>query len=327
MQMLEVKAFRAFCPKGQNLGTVADRVSLETVVPPVFGKESWFLNIRLTCCVLLVVLFLILSIAVGCIPTRDDITQPKLKVASTTSLCDSGLWEWLEPLFEAKYRTDLQVLCVGTGVAMRYGERGDVDAIVVHDPEREEKFISQGYGAVRMPFACNKFLIVGPEDDPARIRGLKPEEAFARLAAYGDATFVSRGDESGTHVREKEIWRMVGINHEQITKEQWYVEVGSGMGLTLQLAAERRGYTLTDRATFLTFRKKLDIVPLVEEGEIMLNVYSIIVVNPEKCPGVNYQAAKLLSDFLLSKEVQAVLTDYGVQAYGERLFLPCCDCN
>lgn len=299
---------------------------LETVVPPVFGKESWFLSIRFASCVLLTALSF-LSITVGCISSRHNIAQPELKVASTTSLCDSGLWECLEQLFERKCGVDLQVLCTGSGVAMRYGEKGDVDAIAAHDPEREEQFISEGYGLVRTPFACNWFLIAGPESDPAGIRGLRAEEAFARLATYGGAIFVSRGDKSGTHAKEREMWWRAGVNYQVIRKSHWYVETGAGMGLTLQLASEKKGYTLVDRATFLTFRRKLDIVPLVDDGEALLNVYSIVIVSPEKCPGVNYRGAKLLTKFLVSEEVQTLLRGYGVRPYGEPLFLPYCDCK
>lgn len=283
------------------------------------------MNTRSLCYVLLTLLPIVL--AAGCAPPRGDVVQSRLKVASTTSLCDSGLWDHLEPLFEGAHGVDLQVLCAGTGVAIRYGEEGDVDAIVVHDPEREEQFISQGYGSLRMPFACNQFLIVGPGDDPGGIRGLKPEDAFARLAMQGNAVFVSRGDGSGTHAREKEIWRRAGLDYEQVRKSRWYIESGAGMGSTLQLASDKRGYTLTDRATFLTYARKLDLVPLVEGGEAMSNFYSIIVVNPGRHRGINYQAARLLADFLVSQEVQDLLRDFGVQVYGEPLFLPYGGCQ
>ncbi len=284
------------------------------------------MSIRLACVVLLAALSF-LFITVGCTAARHNIAQSKLKVASTTSLCDSGLWEYLEPLFEERNGIDLQVLCTGSGVAVRYAEKGDVDAIVTHDPEREEQFVSKGCGLARTPFACNRFLIIGPENDPAGIRGLKAEEAFARLATYGSAIFVSRGDESGTHAKEKEMWQRVGVNYEKIRKSQWYMETGAGMGSTLQLASEKKGYTLADRATFLTFSRELDIVPLVDDDEAMLNVYSIIIVSPERCPGVNYQGAKLLANFLVSGDVQTLLRGYRVQPYGEPLFLPYCDCK
>lgn len=287
------------------------------------------MNVRFAFGALLTVFLLALILApteVGCIQAKLDIVKPRLRVATTTSLCDSGLWEYLEPLFEAKYGIDLEVLCAGTGTALRYGEKGDVDAIVVHDPNREEGFILQGYGVERVPFACNYFLIVGPMNDPAGIKRLTPEAAFTRIAAIGGVTFVSRGDESGTHVKEKEIWRRAGFDYDEVRRCRWYIESGRGMWSTLLLAAEKRGYALTDKATFLVYGRKLDLVPLVEKSDILLNIYSILVVNPEKYSWVNYEGAKHLAGFLASEEVRAILRQFGTQTYGEPLFLPYCDC-
>ncbi len=273
----------------------------------------------------LLVGFLLVSVVsptgLNCAP-REQAVSSKLRIATTTSLYDSGMWDRLEPIFEAKYGIDMEVLYAGTGVAVRYGENGDVDAIVVHDPDKEERFVSQGYGVERVPFAYSYFLIVGPRGDPVGIKDLAPEEAFARLAASGVAPFVSRGDESGTHAREKEIWSRAGFDYEVVRKGRWYMESGRGMGPTLLIASEKFGYTLTDRATFLVYKGKLDLVPLVDKGEALLNVYTIIAVSPAKFPTVNYAAAKRLVEFLVSEEVRDFLEHYGTEDYGEPLFFP-----
>lgn len=302
---------------------------LETVAPPVFGKGSRFLNARFALGTLLTAFLLALILVpagTGCNQAKHDSAPAKLRVATTTSLYDSGLWEYLEPLFEARYGIDLEVLYAGTGIALRYGEKGDVDAIVTHDPDREALFISQGYGLERVPFACSRFLVVGPADDPARIKGQTPEAAFARIAAIGSVLFISRGDESGTHIKEKEIWQRAGFDYEEVRRSRWYIEAGRGMGPTLLLAAEKRGYALTDKATFVTYGNKLGLVPLVDQGDILLNTYSILLVDPKRYPWVNYEASKRLAEFLVTEEVQTTLREFGTLHYGEPLFLPYCDC-
>jgi len=280
-------------------------------------------NSKLICNLL--VSFLLASVVFfvesGC-TSEEQVVGPKLRIATTTSLCDSGLWDRLEPLFEARYMVDLDVLYAGTGIAVCYGERGDVDAIVTHDPYMEERFVSQGYGVERIPFAYNYFLIVGPEDDPVGIKDLAPEEAFTKLAVSGAALFISRADGSGTHAKEQAIWSRAGFDYEVVRRGRWYVESGRGMGPTLLMASEKRGYTLTDRATFLVYKDRLDLVSIVDKGESLLNVYTIIVVNPAKFPAVNYRAAEHLVEFLVSEEVQAFLRVYGVEDYGEPLFYP-----
>lgn len=245
----------------------------------------------------------------------------RLRVATTTSLYDTGLWGYLEPMFEEAYDVELDVLYAGTGKAIDWGKRGDVDVITVHSRSREEAFVAEGYGLERVPFAYNYFLIVGPATDPAGIAEMSPEEAFQTLMANGEATFVSRGDDSGTHGKEKSIWTTAGFDYDEEVRAAgaWYVEGGSGMGPTLVMTNEMQGYTLTDIGTFLSYQGDLDLVPLVDSGDILLNVYSVLLVNETKNPEVS----QALVDFLTSVEVQELIGNYGVEAYGRQLFTPC----
>lgn len=275
------------------------------------------------CLSMLVLLALLVSFA-GC--ALGELIQPKvrLRVATTTSLYDTGLWGYLEPIFEKKYGVELDVLYAGTGIALEYGRRGDVDVIAVHSKSFEEMFIAEGYGVERVPFAYNYFLIVGPQSDPAGIGGMSPEDAFSKLADSGLGAFVSRGDDSGTHSKEKAIWQDAGYDYETIRRVgEWYIEAGRGMGPTLLMASEKQAYTLTDLGTFLSFKGKVDLVSIVDRGSILLNVYSVIAVNPEKNPGVNSVMANNLVGFLTSPEIQELIGKYGSKQYGVPLFTPC----
>lgn len=251
--------------------------------------------------------------------------QPRLRVATTTSLYDTGLWGYLEPMFEEKYGVELDILYTGSGQALEYGRRGDVDVITVHDKPNELKFVSDNYGIERVPFAYNYFLIVGPTSDPAGIKGMSPEEAFKKLMQTGSGTFVSRGDLSGTHSMEKRIWQQAGFDYATVEKAgAWYIEAGSGMGPTLLMASEKQAYTLTDMGTFVAFKSQLDLVPIVDEGDILLNVYSVIAINPNKVTvAKNLTMANNLISFLTSPEIQKLIGDYGVKEYGLQLFTPC----
>ena len=250
--------------------------------------------------------------------------KDRLRVATTTSLYDTGLWGYLEPLFEEKYNVEVDVLYAGTGIALEYGRRGDVDIITVHSKSRELDFVAEGYGVERVPFAYNYFLIVGPESDPAGIKGMSPEDAFKTLAETGAGSFVSRGDDSGTHSKEKAIWQSAGYEYEEIQNAgSWYIEAGRGMGPTLLMASEEQAYTLTDMGTFLAYTGEIDLVPIVDKGSILLNVYSAIACNPEVNPGVNYEMASNMVDFLTSPEIQQLIGEYGVAEYGMQLFTPC----
>ncbi|MFQ5996556.1 MAG: substrate-binding domain-containing protein [Dehalococcoidales bacterium] len=245
-------------------------------------------------------------------------------MATTTSLYDTGLWGYLEPMFEERYNVELDVMYAGTGKALEYGRRGDVDVITVHSKAREEEFIAEGYGVKRVPFAYNYFLIVGPEADPAGIKGLSPEEAFQKLMETGSGSFVSRGDDSGTHSKEKSIWKKAGYEYEAVQEAgTWYIEAGSGMGPTLMMASEKQAYTLTDMGTYLAYKGKLELVPIVDKGDMLLNVYSAIAANPEKVKGVRIDMANNLINFLTSPEIQELIGSYGVEEYGMQLFIPC----
>lgn len=250
--------------------------------------------------------------------------QSRLKVATTTSLYDTGLWGYLEPMFEEKYGVELDVMYAGTGRAIQLGQSGDVDVITVHSKSREAAFVNDGYGLERVPFAYNYFLIVGPESDPAGIKGMLPEEAFKKLMESGGASFVSRGDDSGTHGKEKSIWSGAGYDYEQMrTAGSWYIESGSGMGPTLMMASEKLAYALTDMGTYLSYKGQLDLVPVVDKGSILLNVYSAIAVDPENVKTKNPEMALNMVTFLTSPEIQKLIGEYAVDEYGLQLFTPC----
>ena len=252
------------------------------------------------------------------VPPRASASR--LRVATTTSLYDTGLWSYLEPMFEEEYGVELDVLYAGTGKALEWGRRGDVDVITVHSRTREEQFVEDGYGLARVPFAYNYFLIVGSPDDPAGLAGMTPDEAAAALMSRGEAVFVSRGDDSGTHDKEKAIWAAAGYDYEDVrTSGDWYVEGGSGMGPTLVMADEMNAYTLSDMGTFIAYKNDLELEPVVDQGDVLLNVYSVLAVTSSGNPGM---AANLV-EFLTSETVQELIGNYGVDEYGIQLFTPC----
>ncbi len=269
----------------------------------------------------LAVLTMLTSLAGGTVGCR---TSEVLKIATTTSLYDTGLWTYLEPRFEEKYGVELDIIYAGTGKALEYGRRGDVDVIVIHSRTHEDEFVEEGYGINRRCIAYNYFLIVGPGADPAGIKGLNPRDAFKKLMETGSGSFVSRGDDSGTHGKEQTIWKEAGFDYEIVRQAgDWYIEAGNGMGPTLMMASEKQAYTLTDMGTFLAYKGKLDLVPIIDKGDILLNVYSAIVINPEKNPKTNSDLASNLINFLISPEIQELIGDYGVEEYGMQLFIPC----
>ena len=262
----------------------------------------------------------------GCATSEGAPLAPeqRLRVATTTSLYDTGLWGYLEPKFEQEHDVELDIMYAGTGKALEYGKRGDVDIITIHSKAREEQFIAEGYGVERVPFAYNYFLIVGPQDDPAGIKDMSPEDAFKKLIDTGNGSFVSRGDDSGTHGKEKAIWAAAGFDYETVQQAgEWYIEAGTGMGPTLLMASEKQAYTLTDMGTFLAYKGKLDLTPIVNEGDILLNVYSAIAINPEKHPKAKVEMADNLIKFITSAEIQGLIGRYGVEEYGMQLFTPC----
>lgn len=232
-----------------------------------------------------------------------------------------GLWDVLEPIFEREHGVDLLVLTGGTGQAIEAGKRGDVDVLTLHDEARETAFVEEGHGVARHPIAYNSFIIVGPPDDPAGIRGLQPEAALLRLMERGQAEpervkFVSRGDGSGTHSREMLLWGLVGQDYDAVRSSgPWYMEAGAGMGAVLTIAYEKSAYTLAVGSTYEAskykhFRQLKALVPLVDRGDALLNLYSAIAVSPDRHPAVNHDMAAKLIEFLTSDRVQDLIGIY-----------------
>jgi tungstate transport system substrate-binding protein len=245
--------------------------------------------------------------------------QKNLILATTTSTQDTGLLDVLNPIFEKKTGFFVKTIAVGSGQAMAMGAKGEADVLLVHSPAAEKKFMSEGNGVDRKLVMHNDFIIVGPPSDPAGIKGMKSAaDAFKQIAAKG-AVFMSRGDNSGTHAKEKDVWKASGINPDG---QKFYQQTGLGMGHTLAVAAEKKTYTLADRGTYLSLKKNLGLDILVEGDKVLLNIYHVIDVNPTKFPKVNAPAAKSFADFMVSKEVQDIIAKFGVDKYGSPLFFP-----
>jgi tungstate transport system substrate-binding protein len=245
--------------------------------------------------------------------------QKNLILATTTSTQDSGLLDVLNPLFEKKTGYFVKTISVGSGQAMAMGQKGEADVLLVHSPDAEKKFMADGFGVDRLLVMHNDYVVIGPSADPAAIKSAKTTpEAFKKIAAAG-ALFLSRGDNSGTHSKEKGVWKAAGINP---VGQKWYQETGLGMGQTLNVANEKNGYTLADRGTYLALKKNLSLAILKEGDPILLNIYHVIGVNPAKWPKVNTAGAKAFSGFMVSSEVQAIIKTFGVEKYGSPLFFP-----
>jgi len=265
-------------------------------------------------CVGMATLFLFMT-AVPPVPAQ----QKTIILATTTSTQDSGLLDVLLPVFEKKTGYFVKTIAVGSGQAMAMGQKGEADVLLVHSPEAEKKFVAEGYGIHRRLIMHNDYIIVGSSEDLAKIKGLKSSsEAFKKIAS-AKALFLSRGDNSGTHVKEMDIWKATGINPEG---EKRYQQTGLGMGQTLNIAAEKKGYTLADRGTYLALKKNLGLDILVEGDAILLNIYHVIEVNPARWPKVNGVGAKVFADFMVSKETQDIIKTFGVDKFGSPLFFP-----
>ncbi len=243
--------------------------------------------------------------------------NPVIRLSTTTSVNDSGLLPYLLPTFEAETGYKVEVQSAGTGAAIQKAIDGNADVILVHAKASEEEFIDGGYGVERLPFMYNYFVIVGPKDDPAGVKGsADAAEAFDKIDDT-ESKFVSRGDESGTHKAELKIW---GDDVPDAAEDSWYISAGQGMGACLTMASEQQAYCLTDKATFLSMQDELDLDIVLAEGEDMKNTYSLIAVNPEKIDGLNTEGAQAFIDWMLSDEASELIAKYGEAEYGVALF-------
>ena len=239
-------------------------------------------------------------------------------VASTTSTQDSGLFGYLLPLFKAKTGIDVKVIAQGTGQALDTARRGDADVVFVHAKSQEEKFLAEGFGVKRFDVMYNDFVLIGPNSDPAGIRGQDIETALRAIQAKA-APFVSRGDRSGTHAAELALWKLAGIDLES-AKGPWYREIGQGMGAALNTASAMDAYVLSDRGTWISFRNRADLAIVVEGDKRLFNQYGVMLVNPEKHPQVKKDLGQAFVDWLISPEGQAAIAGYKID--GQQLFFP-----
>jgi tungstate transport system substrate-binding protein len=265
------------------------------------------------------------------VATEKPVTaeKSKLLLATTTSLYDTGLLNYLEPKFEAKYNVDLLITSQGTGKAIELAKKGDADVLLVHSPSSEMTFLEDGYGLNRRTFAYNYFMIVGPANDPAGIKGKTPEEAFTAVLTQGKAgkagvMFVSRGDASGTHTSEQSVWKAAKYTYATDVQKSgnWYIEAGKGMGETLQMASEKGAYTYTDEGTFLAYQGKMNLVPLVTQGPALMNLYSVMTVYPANPQPDKITMSNNFINWLISPETLTDISNYGKDKYGKGLFTP-----
>jgi tungstate transport system substrate-binding protein len=274
---------------------------------------------------LLFVLVLLASLLAGCGSTPEPTQAPepaepaKLILATTTSTQDSGLLDYILPDYQDEYNVQVEVIAVGTGQAITLGEDGNADVLLVHARAREDAFVDAGHGVRREDVMYNDFVIVGPPSDPAGIKGMTDAPAALAAIASAEAPFVSRGDDSGTHTKEKAIWAEAGIE----PAGDWYISAGQGMGAVLTMADEQQAYTLSDRATYLARTLEgTDLVILVEGDPILFNPYGVMAVNPDKSPQINNELANRFIDWLISLPTQEKIAEFGVEEFGAPLFTP-----
>lgn len=278
----------------------------------------------------MLIALLVVSVFTGCTKTeqsKEEINQSQVQdkapenkeviLATTTSTVDSGLLDVLQPKFEELTGYQLTVVSVGSGAAIKMAEQGEADALLVHSPKDEERIEEAGVVVNRQLVMHNDFVLIGPAADPAKIKGKVSVEAFKGIAD-SQALFLSRGDESGTHKKELGIWKKAGIT----PGGTWYQETGTGMGQTISVAAEKDGYTLTDRATHLAQKENNDLEILSEGDADLLNIYHVMQVNPEKFDKVNAEGGKAFVEFMVSDSTQAIIEEFGVEEFGQPLFYP-----
>ena len=260
------------------------------------------------------------SIAFVLAGTSVAFAQDKsIVVSSTTSTQDSGLFGHILPLFKAKTGIDVKVISQGTGQALDTGRRGDADVVFVHAKSAEEKFLAEGFGVKRYPVMYNDFVIIGPKNDPAGIKGTKDVSAALNTIKAKGASFISRGDKSGTHIAEINLWKAVGIDIEK-DNGPWYKSIGQGMGAALNTASASNAYVMSDRGTWISFKNKGDLVIAVEGDKRLFNQYGVMLVNPAKHPSVKKELGQAFIDWLVSPEGQKAIADYKIN--GEQLFYP-----
>ena len=244
--------------------------------------------------------------------------NPDLILATTTSTQDSGLLDVIIPMFEKQTGYKVKTVAVGTGQALKMGEEGNADVLLVHAPASEKDFMAKGVGGERLLVMHNDFIVVGPAADPAKVKDTKTAVDTLKAIAAAKATFVSRADDSGTHKMELSLWKKAEIDPKG---QAWYLETGQGMGATLKVASEKGGYTLTDRATYLANKANLSLDLLLEKDNALLNVYHVITVNPDKFPKVNAAGAKAFAAFMVAADTQKVIAEFGKEKFGQSLFV------
>lgn len=261
---------------------------------------------------------LVIALSFGFVARGAEAGKQNVILSTTTSTQDSGLLEELVPLFERQGGYSVKTISVGTGQALALGAKGDADVVLVHAPSLQKKYVADGKLRNRRLVMYNDFVIIGPKDDPAKIRSIKSATAALQAIAGAKANFVSRGDKSGTHTLERALWKTAGIE----PKGSWYIDAGQGMGATLGIANERNAYTISDRGTYLAFKKRVTLPIWLEGDRALLNIYSVLEVNPANGPRVNSAGGKAFADFMVAPETQKVIRTFGEKKFGQPLFVP-----
>jgi tungstate transport system substrate-binding protein len=251
-------------------------------------------------------------------PIRAAEQRSPVILSTTTSTQDSGLLDVLVPMFERQSGYTVKTVAVGTGQALALGGRGEADVVLVHAPTLEKKYVAEDRMRNRRLVMYNDFVIIGPSDDPAKIKGMTSSGQAMKAIAHSASRFVSRGDNSGTNILEKSLWKLAGVE----PSGPWYIESGQGMGLTVGLADDRHAYTLTDRGTYLAHQKRLRLPILLQGDRPLLNIYSVMEVNPANGPKVNVKGGKAFADFMVAPATQELIKTFGLDKYGEPLFVP-----
>jgi len=263
------------------------------------------------------------ALVLAILPLPAEAQRPPVILSTTTSIQDSGLLDVLVPLFERQTGYSVKTIAVGTGQALALAARGEADVVLAHAPGLEKKYVADGKMLNRRLVMYNDFVIIGSAGDPAKIKGTKKAADAMRAIASTGSRFVSRGDNSGTHTLEKALWKLAGVD----PQAGWYIESGQGMGATLGIADDRNAYTLTDRGTYLAFQKRVRLPILLEGDKPLLNIYSVMEVNPSNGPKVNTAGGNAFADFMVSADAQKIVKTFGVDKYAQALFLPVAGMN